>query len=104
MTFVVRDIPYDSGIYVLTVSLRDGREIEVGARGSIFFPGGYYYYCGSAQKNLSARLSRHLRTEKKFHWHIDYLLAWAEVLNFHTWSAGRKGECRLASCLQRLPG
>ena len=34
---------------------------------------GYYYYVGSAQKNLTQRIERHLKKYKKQHWHIDYL-------------------------------
>lgn len=37
------------------------------------FKGGYYYYVGSAQKGFSKRVLRHLRKDKKLHWHIDYI-------------------------------
>lgn len=40
---------------------------------SLMFPEGYYYYSGSAQKNLIKRIERHLRKDKIIHWHIDYL-------------------------------
>ena len=46
----------------------------------ITFPAGYYVYFGSARGGLSARVSRHLKREKRFHWHIDYLLQFAEVV------------------------
>ncbi|HPN39145.1 MAG TPA: DUF123 domain-containing protein [Melioribacteraceae bacterium] len=32
---------------------------------------GYYYYVGSAQKNLQSRIDRHKKKIKKIHWHID---------------------------------
>ncbi|MFW5999365.1 MAG: GIY-YIG nuclease family protein [Halanaerobiaceae bacterium] len=100
----MKEIMDDSGVYVLTVKLDRGGEIEVGARGRAFFPAGYYYYCGSAQKNLRARVRRHLRQDKKFHWHIDYLLGKAQVVDFHTWSVGKKGECSLATYFREQPG
>lgn len=46
-------------------------------------PAGYYLYIGSAfgSGGLRARLARHLRSEKKMHWHIDYLLTHATVVS-----------------------
>ncbi len=63
----------NSGIYILelyspfsfNLSIKKFKEYEL--------PPGYYYYIGSAQKNLFQRLSRHFRRDKKVHWHIDYL-------------------------------
>jgi len=34
---------------------------------------GYYYYIGSAQKNLIHRINRHIKKEKIIHWHIDQI-------------------------------
>jgi sugar fermentation stimulation protein A len=34
---------------------------------------GYYLSVGSAARNLSQRLARHLRKRKRCRWHIDYL-------------------------------
>ena len=39
---------------------------------------GWYVYAGSGRRNLSARIARHQRRRKKFHWHIDFLLACVE--------------------------
>jgi Uri superfamily endonuclease len=39
------------------------------------FPAGRYIYTGSARQNFEARIARHLRSEKRLRWHIDYLLA-----------------------------
>ncbi|NLN59604.1 MAG: DNA/RNA nuclease SfsA [Deltaproteobacteria bacterium] len=61
------------GSYLLILNLASDRSIDVGRLGSIFFPAGYYIYVGSAQKNLSQRVNRHLRRKKKPFWHIDYL-------------------------------
>ena len=64
---------------MLVMYLPEGRDIEVGAKGSISFLQGYYVYVGSAKKNLASRLARHTRKRKKMHWHIDYLRRYAGV-------------------------
>ena len=80
---------------MLKIYLSEKKEISVGARGIFNFPAGYYY-CGTAQKNLQARLKRHGSQGKKFHWHIDYFLVEAELQDFYTWAVSREGECTLA--------
>ncbi len=67
------------GVYVLLIELPKSAEIQVGHLGKIKFKTGFYAYVGSALGGLEARISRHLRKEKKIHWHIDYLLAWARI-------------------------
>jgi Uri superfamily endonuclease len=69
---------------------------------------GAYIYVGSAfgPGGLRARVSRHLRRNKKIHWHIDYLRQELPVLAVwyaegdttleHTW-AKAIGACNLAS-------
>lgn len=54
------------------MELSHDTEIEVGKLGSILFKKGTYIYVGSAPSEK--RLERHLREDKKLHWHIDYLL------------------------------
>lgn len=48
-------------------------QIQVKKIKDFLIPKGYHYYIGSAQKNLSQRINRHFRKEKKIHWHIDHL-------------------------------
>ncbi|MBX7077445.1 MAG: GIY-YIG nuclease family protein [Methanobacteriaceae archaeon] len=63
------------GTYNLIICQKENINIKVGAIGNdIKFPKGYYVYTGSAMNSLTARIKRHLRKEKKLHWHIDYLL------------------------------
>lgn len=100
-------VNYESGIYLLEIYLEDRKRVEIGARGIFSFPAGYYYYCGSAQRNLKARIKRHYKkaTAKKMHWHIDYLLAETELISHFTWSREAEDECRLAGYLgQNLGG
>lgn len=43
------------------------------------FPKGDYIYTGSAMKNLDKRIALHRRKDTNLRWHIDYLLAHADV-------------------------
>ena len=46
------NVEYDSGVYVLEIFLHKPKKLEIGALGNQTFPPGYYYYCGSAQKDF----------------------------------------------------
>ena len=65
---------------------------------------GWYAYVGSAKRNLTARLTRHLRYEKRLHWHIDYLRAVALVDQIWIWPWTEGGECRTNGRIQALSG
>jgi Uri superfamily endonuclease len=67
------------GIYYLVIFLSAKHRIAIGKK-TFVFPRGYYCYVGSAQNSLEARIGRHLRTEKKLHWHIDYFLKHAKMV------------------------
>lgn len=96
------------GSYILLVKLANSRNISTGKLGYISFPRGFYAYIGSAMKGLEARLARHLRKEKKLHWHIDYLLKEANIRDIILCPGGQKAECSLAQILakefQSIPG
>ena len=64
-----------TGTYALVLLLARSRMIKIGKLGSFIFPSGHYAYIGSAfgSGGLYARIKRHMRKEKRFHWHIDYL-------------------------------
>ena len=68
-----------TGSYILILELKTVDTIAVGHLGAITFAPGIYAYVGSAMAGLEQRISRHLRKEKKLHWHIDYLLQVASV-------------------------
>ncbi len=63
----------DKGIYILELLAEKDFTISAKKFIHIKFPKGYYYYIGSAQKNLTSRLERHERKTKTIHWHIDHL-------------------------------
>ncbi|MEJ2054579.1 MAG: GIY-YIG nuclease family protein [Calditrichaceae bacterium] len=60
--------------YQITFLLNKKSRIIIGKLGIFEFPAGKYIYTGSALKNMEKRLERHLKKNKKLHWHIDYIL------------------------------
>jgi Uri superfamily endonuclease len=61
--------------YCLIIKLDNDSIISVGKLGELNFKKGYYIYVGSALNSIDGRIKRHLKTEKKIFWHVDYLLA-----------------------------
>ena len=61
--------------YQLFIEVKASVRVSVGRMGTYDFPAGRYVYTGSALRNFEARITRHLSSSKKMHWHIDYLLA-----------------------------
>ncbi|MBI2417479.1 MAG: GIY-YIG nuclease family protein [Ignavibacteriales bacterium] len=70
------------------------------------FRKGYYYYAGSAHGSggLYSRLMRHCSHDKKKHWHIDYFLEHAKLVNIFTWATGKDFEHELAGMIGALDG
>lgn len=66
------------------------------------FQKGIYFYVGSAQRNLSARLERHARKDKPLRWHIDYLSSKAKILGAIIVPGPHENECELANELGRM--
>lgn len=87
------------GSYILLFELANKKDIPVGKLGYVSFPKASYAYVGSAMNGLTARLARHLRGEKKLHWHIDYLLKEAKVEEIIMCRSEERTECRLAQAL-----
>ncbi|KPK68504.1 hypothetical protein AMJ87_11795 [candidate division WOR_3 bacterium SM23_60] len=65
--------------YCLELVLEKSVTARIGKRGTFVFQAGYYIYVGSARKNIEQRIARHLRTQKKQFWHIDYLLPYTRI-------------------------
>ena len=89
----------DGGVYILKIKLEKKIEIKIGALGKKTFPPGYYFYAGTAQRNLKARINRHYSSDKNYHWHIDYFLAEANLENDFVFELPGEGECFLARIL-----
>ena len=60
--------------YQLYIFLNEDVRVQIGKLGVFRFPKGNYIYTGSAKRNIEKRIERHLSSNKKLHWHIDYLL------------------------------
>ena len=92
------------GTYRLSIRLSRPATVTVGRLGRFRLPAGVYVYCGSARRNLPARIARHLRRRKCKRWHIDYLLAHpaARVMDIRAWAEatpqGRGGRCHEGGC------
>ena len=84
------------GCYCLIINLDETSKIKIGKLESIDFEKGCYVYVGSAMNYLESRLNRHLRQDKKLHWHIDYLLKKAEITDIIYNESTEKIECDLS--------
>ncbi len=89
------------GSYVLLIQLPEEQTITIGSLKPIRFHGGYYAYVGSAMGGVKSRLSRHLRTNKKPYWHIDYLLEKASIHDAIICETEDRVECTIAQALSR---
>jgi Uri superfamily endonuclease len=94
----------DSGTYALVIALGARLNLRVGALGVHSFLPGYYIYVGSALGGVSARLRHHVRSGKRFHWHIDYLLAEAELAEIWYALGQDRVECKWNEIVENLPG
>lgn len=87
------------GSYILLINLPEEQTITAGSLKTVRFPPGYYAYVGSALGGVNARLNRHLRIDKKPHWHIDYLLQKAVVEDIIICETRDRVECTIAQAL-----
>ena len=87
------------GSYILLIELPKAQTISVGKLKTVLFSRGYYAYVGSAMGGIKGRLGRHLGTNKKTHWHIDYLLEKATVDEAIVCESENRTECVIAQAL-----
>jgi len=91
----------DKGTYVLIISLDKTQKIKAGKLPEAPYRRGIYLYVGRARRGLQARVKRHIRCQKKSHWHIDYLLQKGKIQDI--WIRPNFfGECSTASMIQNL--
>jgi len=97
-----------NGTYLLIMDLPTRVSIQVGKLGMVDFQKGRYVYVGSALNGLSQRIQRHLRKEKKVHWHIDYLLPLTKIVDIYVKEGIGREECRMARLFEHkvhgIPG
>jgi Uri superfamily endonuclease len=108
----------EPGTYALLLKLDKQERITVGKLGTFNFPAGYYLYVGSAlgPGGLRARLARYRRgsegpsglnsgqTSRKLHWHIDYLLQRAQLIEVWSVASEERLECKWGEVARRLSG
>jgi Uri superfamily endonuclease len=99
-------LPRKSGTYALLLGLAIAKTIQVGKLGRFDFPAGYYLYTGSAlgSGGLAGRLNRHTRSEKRRHWHIDYLARQARIEQIWYTQQEDRREHEWAALMQQLIG
>ena len=93
----------NKGSYVLVLQMREPCLMKAGKLPEREYPPGIYFYIGRAKRHLGGRLARHLRTEKKLFWHIDYLLQKAHIKEIWCRS-GYFNECQLTSDIIEMCG
>lgn len=96
------------GTYLLVMELHKDISIMIGKQRILHFKKGYYAYVGSALNGLEQRILRHLRTNKKIYWHIDYLLPFIQIIEIFYKENTRREECSIARFFKRnftyIPG
>jgi sugar fermentation stimulation protein A len=92
----------DRGSYLLILSLKRNRTIDVGKLGKIRLKKGSYIYVGSAMANLTKRMERHRHLRKQHHWHIDELRAVAEFRSVLAIRSADRLECEIAKAMSRI--
>lgn len=92
------------GSYLLVIKKENDSIIQIGKLGEIDFKKGYCLYVGSALNGLEQRIQRHLRKDKITHWHIDYLLEYAKIVDVFYKEKDTREECFIAKKLdEKLP-
>ena len=89
------------GSYFLIIKVEKNIQISIGKLGIISFEKGYYIYVGSGLNSLEKRINRHLRNQKKIHWHIDYLLKYGKIIEVYYKENTTREECILAKKLEK---
>ncbi|WP_457754764.1 GIY-YIG nuclease family protein [Thermovibrio ammonificans] len=93
------------GSYCLIFRLTESTEVETKGGKRFTLEAGIYCYAGSAfgPGGVEARVSRHLRREKKLKWHIDFVTTLRcfepEVVAV---LEGKRAECLIAGELSKL--
>ncbi len=90
------------GAYVLLIELDKIYTGSVGSLGEISLAAGHYLYFGSARGpgGLASRLKRHVRSDKKIHWHVDHITLAGKVVGILPVVDGR--ECNLCDLGRKM--
>ncbi len=96
------------GFYALVIRVKKTTALKIGTMRNPEISPGVLVYVGSAQgsgsTSIERRIARHFRSEKKVHWHIDYLLDLVGGPEGALWVESENGfECSLVQMLERSP-
>lgn len=96
------EAPIAPGAYLLLLTMAAPVSIVLPGRAPVTLPPGRYLYAGSARGpgGVRARLARHMRTDKRPHWHIDQLTCTAAVDG--AWVLPGGEECAIVAALSHL--
>jgi len=99
---ILEGISRVSGAYILQIPVLRTITAEIKSLENPEILAGTYLYCGSANGpgGIRARVIRHLKRDKKAHWHVDRLTIPCGVEAFSVFEAG--SECDLVIRLQKL--
>lgn len=86
------------GAYLLIIEL--DREITIKNRWNL--KAGLYVYVGSAMSGLIQRISRHMKKDKREHWHIDHLLRHGRILSVIMFPSEKRLEEEISRYLSRV--
>lgn len=86
------------GAYLLIIEL--DREITIKNRWNL--KAGLYVYVGSAMSGLIQRISRHMKKDKREHWHIDHLLRHGKILSVIMFPSEERLEEEISRYLSRV--
>ncbi|EAZ89744.1 GIY-YIG nuclease family protein [Crocosphaera chwakensis] len=77
-------LPSQTGTYCLVFYCSILSQVTVGKLGIYQIVPGYYCYIGSAfgRGGLQSRIERHLKINKRHHWHLDYIRPYLEPIEF----------------------
>ncbi|MBP8974534.1 MAG: GIY-YIG nuclease family protein [Anaerolineae bacterium] len=100
-----RLLPALPGTYALVLRLDRSVVLVAGRLAPATLRPGLFVYVGSARGpgGLRGRVSRHLRANKRAHWHIDALTALAPVTRVWMVESAERRECLWAGALRALP-
>ncbi len=92
-------LPAEAGAYLLILDLARPLRLDIKTLPGARLETGRYAYAGSARGpgGIRARVARHLRADKKTHWHIDRLTARARITDLRVFPGG--SECELVARL-----
>ena len=96
----IQKVPSLKGAYALLILLSKPFNRDIGALGFISLIPGLYLYAGNAYGNggIRARVFRHLKPKKSFHWHSDSLTEFGSIKKVLSVPFGQ--ECNLVKVIQ----